>query len=126
MSAPTTPTRTTRRGFLKAGASAGGGLLVAFSLGRTLSARPAASAAFEPNAFLRITADGAIRFYAKHDEMGQGIHTGLAIAVAEELEVDVSEIEGAARAPGARSTRCASRARPPARCSSRPQRRAGA
>ncbi|MEL6904512.1 MAG: xanthine dehydrogenase family protein molybdopterin-binding subunit [Planctomycetota bacterium] len=93
MSAPNTPTRTTRRGFLKAGASAGGGLLVAFSLGRTLSARPAASAAFEPNAFLRITADGAIRFYAKHDEMGQGIHTGLAIAVAEELEVDVSEIE---------------------------------
>ncbi len=47
---------------------------------------------FAPNAFIRIATDGAVTIFAKHDEMGQGIHTGLAIAICEELEIDVDQV----------------------------------
>ena len=47
---------------------------------------PAAS--FEANAFLRIGADNSVIVIAKHLEMGQGSHTGLATIVAEELDAD--------------------------------------
>jgi len=85
---------TSRRDFLKTGALAGGGLVLGFTvagrLTRLVAAEtPAAGAA--PVAlthFLRIGPDGALTVVAKHDEMGQGIHTSLAMVVAEELEVD--------------------------------------
>jgi isoquinoline 1-oxidoreductase beta subunit len=77
----------TRRDFLKVGAAVGGGLLV------EIWAKPAARAAagagagpFAPNAFLRIAADG-VTFVCPQVEMGQGIQTGLAMLVAEELEI---------------------------------------
>lgn len=47
---------------------------------------------FAPNAFIRIGTDGQVTIIAKHDEMGQGIHTGLAIAICEELEIDVEKV----------------------------------
>jgi len=80
-----------RRGLLR-----GGGLLLALALGDRFSAVALASpddeVMFEPNAFLRIAPDGTVVFFAKHDEMGQGIHTGLAMTVAEELEVAVADV----------------------------------
>lgn len=80
-----------RRGLLR-----GGGLLLALALGDRFGAvalaGPGSAAPFEPNAFLRIGTDGTITFLAKHDEMGQGIHTGLAMTVAEELEVAVGDL----------------------------------
>ncbi|MGR4066492.1 molybdopterin cofactor-binding domain-containing protein [Billgrantia sp. C5P2] len=52
---------------------------------------------FEPNAFVRIAADGTVVVLAKHLEMGQGTYTGLATLVAEELDADWSRVrvEGA-------------------------------
>jgi isoquinoline 1-oxidoreductase beta subunit len=91
----------TRRDVLRTGALAGGGLLLGFTLGGRLAslaaAEPAAAgaAAGSPialNPFLRIAPDGAVTVVAKHDEMGQGIHTSLAMLVAEELEVDFDRV----------------------------------
>lgn len=52
---------------------------------------------FEPNAFLRIAADGNVTIISKHLEMGQGTYTGLATILAEELDADWNKVrvEGA-------------------------------
>jgi isoquinoline 1-oxidoreductase beta subunit len=54
-------------------------------------------AKWEANAFVRIAADNTVTVIAKHLEMGQGVYTGLATLVAEELDADWSQIrvEGA-------------------------------
>ena len=81
-----------RRNFLRVSAVAGGGLMVGFSLsGCGSSAAPRLvdiEGAFAPNSFLQFSANGDIRFYCPRDEMGQGVTTGLATLVAEELDVD--------------------------------------
>ena len=51
-----------------------------------------AIAAFEPNAWLTITPDGAITVHITKAEMGQGIGTAFAQIVAEELEADWKDI----------------------------------
>ena len=48
--------------------------------------------AFKPNAFVRIGADESVTVIANHSEMGQGIYTGLAMIVAEELDADWSKV----------------------------------
>ena len=87
-----------RRDVLKAAAA----LTVAFWLPRGAGATPqgaegAAGSALEPNAFVRIGADDTVTVLAKHLEMGQGVYTGLATIVAEELDADWKNIrvEGA-------------------------------
>ena len=47
---------------------------------------------FDPNVFLRIGADNTVTILSKHFEMGQGITTGLATLVAEELEADWAQM----------------------------------
>jgi isoquinoline 1-oxidoreductase beta subunit len=47
---------------------------------------------YDPNVFLRIGADNTVTLLSKHSEMGQGITTGLATLVAEELEADWSQL----------------------------------
>ena len=83
-----------RRDVLKGSAA----LTVAFWLpqGKAL-ANGTAPAAFAPNAFIRIGADGIVTVVSKHIEMGQGTYTGLATIVAEELDADWSKVrvEGA-------------------------------
>jgi isoquinoline 1-oxidoreductase subunit beta len=85
-----------RRSFLRVSALAGGGLLLGFRLDRggeavaeTLTAAPAV---FEPNAFIRITPDGAVTIVSKNPEVGQGVKTMLPMLVAEELEVDWRDV----------------------------------
>lgn len=83
-----------RRDVLKGGAA----LTVAFFLpARGRASDRDAEAAFAPNAFVRITPDDVVTVYAKHLEMGQGVYTGLATIVAEELDADWSQVrvEGA-------------------------------
>jgi isoquinoline 1-oxidoreductase beta subunit len=81
----------TRRDFIKTSTLLGAGLVLEFTLPRSLlfAVEPLS---FVPNAFLRIAPDDSITVIAKHDEMGQGIHTGLAMALAEELCADFSKV----------------------------------
>ena len=96
-----------RRGFLRAGVLAGGGLLLGVHVPWL---RPAAAqdadpadpanpggpadpaAPFAPNAFVRVAADGQVTVIVNHSEMGQGIYTGLAMIVAEELDADWARV----------------------------------
>ena len=82
----------TRRHFLKASGLIGGGVVVAVALpGCAFNGRhpiEVANAGFVPNAFLQITPDNEVIFYCPSDEMGQGIRTGLATIIGEELDVN--------------------------------------
>jgi isoquinoline 1-oxidoreductase beta subunit len=70
------------------------GLVVAFHVPRVVRAAPAPAAPPlpPPNAFLRIGADDSVTVILAHSEMGQGIWTGLAMLIAEELECDWSKV----------------------------------
>ena len=85
-----------RRTFLRAGAAAGGGLLVSFSLpariGTALAAGPQAAREFKPNGFVRIDRDGGVTLVMHKVEMGQGTYTSMPMLLAEELEVDLSQV----------------------------------
>ena len=85
-----TAVNASRRSFLRAAGIAGGGLVVGFALpgcGSGPLPTRALAGAFSPNAFLQITPDNAVRFYCPRAEMGQGVTTGLATLVAEELDI---------------------------------------
>ena len=83
-----------RRTFLIAGAAAGGGLLLAFKVPSLFAGVKAAGAAsFEPNAFIRIGQDGRVTLTIPQVEMGQGTFTSCPMLLAEELEVDLSQVE---------------------------------
>src|SRR5437879_8299595 len=79
-----------RRSFLR-GAAASLGMFALGSwlppFGRAMAQGPAAGP-FDPNIFLQIAADNTVTLISKHFEMGQGITTGLATLVAEELGAD--------------------------------------
>ncbi len=51
-----------------------------------------AGAAVAPNTFVRIAPDNSVTVLAKHIEMGQGAHTGLATILAEELDADWGQV----------------------------------
>jgi isoquinoline 1-oxidoreductase beta subunit len=88
-------TRVSRRSFLKAGATVGAGLTVAFYLPSRLVERlePERSAAeFAPNGWVHIGSDGVITLTVDKSEMGQGVNTALPMLVAEELEVDLASV----------------------------------
>jgi len=89
-----------RRDFLRTGALAGGGLVVAFTvpgMHRFAMAQEAPAAAgaapFAPNAFLRVAPDDTVTVLLAHSEMGQGIWTTLPMLLAEELDADWSKIK---------------------------------
>jgi isoquinoline 1-oxidoreductase/isoquinoline 1-oxidoreductase beta subunit len=85
-----------RRTFLRSSGIVGGGLVVGFTLpGCSTPNLPidALPDGFVPNAFLQITPDNVTRFYCPRDEMGQGITTGLATIIGEELDADPVHFE---------------------------------
>src|SRR5499427_2800788 len=83
----------TRRGFLQAGAAAGGGLMLSLRLPFAKGeAQAAASDGFVPNAFVRIDRDGQIVLTMPYVEMGQGTYTSIPMLIAEELEVDLNQV----------------------------------
>src|SRR6185436_3295470 len=73
-----------RRGFLKASAVAGGGLMLSFTL-PSLSRAELTDANI--TAFVRIAPDGIVTIAAKNPEIGQGIKTSLPMIIADELDV---------------------------------------
>ncbi|MGE0144242.1 MAG: molybdopterin cofactor-binding domain-containing protein [Planctomycetota bacterium] len=81
-----------RRGFLRASAAAGGGLLLAFRLPAATESAADARAVFEPNAFVRVASDGRVTVIINKAEMGQGISTSLTMVLAEELDADWQQI----------------------------------
>src|SRR5262245_27393175 len=83
-----------RRTFLHASAAFGGGLLVAFSFPPlTRMGQAAAAESFAPNGFIRIDRDGRVTIIVCQVEMGQGTFTSCPMLVAEELEVDLSQVQ---------------------------------
>ncbi|MDJ0741609.1 MAG: xanthine dehydrogenase family protein molybdopterin-binding subunit [Gammaproteobacteria bacterium] len=91
-----------RRRFLAAGLAGGAGLTLGLTLpavakmgeaGPGLAGRDAAASALSPNAFVRIGSDDRVTVVAKHLEMGQGSHTGLATLLADELDARWSQVE---------------------------------
>src|SRR5438552_17655794 len=78
--------RLSRRTLLKAGAAAG--LVVGF---RFPHAR-AESGIFEPNAFIRVAADGSVTLVMPQCEMGQGVYTSIAMIVADEMDADFARV----------------------------------
>ena len=82
-----------RRTFLRAAAAVGGGLMLSLRLpsaGRDAAA--AGTDGFAPNAFIRIATDGQVTLIMPYVEMGQGTYTSIPMLIAEELEVDLSEV----------------------------------
>src|SRR5215468_11731807 len=83
----------TRRGFLQAGAAAGGGLMLSLRLPFAKGEAEAAdSDGFVPNAFVRIDRDDRIVLTMPYVEMGQGTYTSISMLIAEELEVDLKQV----------------------------------
>src|SRR5262245_1593519 len=82
-----------RRAFLAAGTAAGGGLLLSVELpALSRNANAADAGTFAPNAFVRIGRDGQVTLIMHKVEMGQGTYTSMPMLLAEELEVDLSQV----------------------------------
>src|SRR3954463_109220 len=82
----------TRRDLMRNTAVSAAGLFIAFQVPRGPRAVAAAAPPPPANAFLRIGADDSVTVLIAHSEMGQGIWTGLAMLIAEELECDWSKV----------------------------------
>lgn len=87
-----------RRSLLLSAGIAGGALLVGWAalpprsrLGRAAT-QPDADGRIALNGWIRIAADGAVVLAMNRSEMGQGVHTALAMLVAEELDVPLARI----------------------------------
>jgi isoquinoline 1-oxidoreductase beta subunit len=82
-----------RRRLLQAGVAAGGGLLLSLRLPFANGDAEAADAdGFSPNAFIRIEGDGRVILTMPYVEMGQGTYTSIPMLIAEELEVDLTQV----------------------------------
>ena len=96
MSAPTT---LPRREFLSVSAVAGAGLVLGVRIPRHGGAEAprhrgtGAPDGFAPNAFIRIAPDNTVTVVIGYSEMGQGITTSIPMLIAEELEVDLSQVK---------------------------------
>jgi isoquinoline 1-oxidoreductase subunit beta len=87
----------TRRDFCRATVATGSLIVAAFPApGHAREKR------FEPNAFVRIDPSGQVTIIVARPEIGQGVHTALPMLVAEELDVDWTQIriESAGVDPG--------------------------
>src|SRR5215472_18557627 len=92
-------TAMSRRAFLQ-----GTGLLLGFALTgastESVFAAPASrvvenevTGTFAPNGFIRINPTGAVTLVMPMAEMGQGVYTALSMLLAEELEVELDQIQ---------------------------------
>ena len=83
---------TSRRHFLQVSAAAGGGMVLSLGLPVTGSeAQPAGAASF--NAFVRVASTGQVTMVMPYVEMGQAVYTSIPMLIAEELEVDLSQVQ---------------------------------
>jgi isoquinoline 1-oxidoreductase beta subunit len=89
-------TQVGRREFLRTSVQTAGALVLGFRLPERTKTQEHASgrtvATFKPNAWLRIAADNQITVLVEKPELGQGSRTYTAMMIAEELELDWSNI----------------------------------
>jgi isoquinoline 1-oxidoreductase beta subunit len=79
-----------RRDFLKAAGVAGGAVLLGFALplrGRAAELAGTAGGPAQVNAYVKVGADGLVTMIVPKSEMGQGVYTGYAQVLADELDV---------------------------------------
>ncbi|MBV8520141.1 MAG: xanthine dehydrogenase family protein molybdopterin-binding subunit [Acidobacteria bacterium] len=88
---------TTRREFLKVSLLAGSALAIGF---RFDEADADDGKVFQPNAWVRIAADGTVTIVVGKSEMGQGVRTSLPMILAEELEADWTKVRLEQASPG--------------------------
>ena len=89
---PTAPfSRVSRRGVLKGAAAAG--LVIGLRLDGARADVPSDKSL---NAFVRISPDSTVTLISKHMEMGQGVFTGLATILAEEMDADWTQMRAEA------------------------------
>ena len=81
---------TSRRSFLK---KLGGGVIVLFAPGTALEGISRVASEDDFNAYLRVKPDGRVDCFSGKIEMGQGVITSLAQALAEELEVSLDKVD---------------------------------
>jgi len=82
-----------RRTLLKAGALAGGGLMLTATMPMLAKAATGASAAPATlNAYVSITPDNVITIVGKNPEIGQGIKTMLPMLIADEMDADWNQV----------------------------------
>ncbi len=86
----------TRRGFLRLGGIAGGGLVLAAVM--PYDAAEAAElgtlvGSGELNTFVRVASDGTITIFSASPEMGQGVKTSLPMIIAEEMGAKWEDVE---------------------------------
>jgi isoquinoline 1-oxidoreductase beta subunit len=84
-----------RRGFLRASATAAGGLLVSLYFDLPLDAQKGAQPkpkVYPPDAFVHIKPDGKILITVNRLEFGQGVQTSLPMILADEMDADWSQV----------------------------------
>jgi len=90
-------TQLSRRGFIKLTGAAGGGFVLALSLGpaaeKAEAQAPSGGGDQTLNPYVQIRADGSIVLFAKNPEVGQGVKTSLPLIVAEELDADWRRVD---------------------------------
>jgi isoquinoline 1-oxidoreductase beta subunit len=86
------PVAPSRREFLKVSLAAGGGMLLAFPVGRALADAAPAKYVLRPEAFIRIDPDGHVTLTIPQEEMGQGVYTSLSQLLADELDVALDDV----------------------------------
>ncbi|SFG40282.1 xanthine dehydrogenase family protein molybdopterin-binding subunit [Pontibacter chinhatensis] len=92
---------TSRRNFMKLAATAGGGLVLAFSWTNTLASAVMevlddtnlASGKIDFNSYLSISPDDVITIFSPNPELGQNIKTSFPMIVAEELDADWTKVK---------------------------------
>ncbi|MGB4248761.1 MAG: xanthine dehydrogenase family protein molybdopterin-binding subunit, partial [Pseudohongiellaceae bacterium] len=85
-------TNVSRRSFLKLTAAGTAGLTLGVTFSGSSAVAQATADAMEFNAFVSISPDNTVKVLIKHLEMGQGVYTGLATCIAEELDAAWSQV----------------------------------
>jgi isoquinoline 1-oxidoreductase beta subunit len=93
-----------RRGFMKATAAVGGGMVLAFGLLRNEEASAQGAprrggggfggppAPLNPSVYIKIAPSGTITLYSKTPEIGQGMKTGNGVMLAEDLDANWDDV----------------------------------
>ena len=85
--------RLNRRSFLRVTALAGGGMFLGLYVHRgAVAGQLQQTTPLLPEAFIRIGPDGAVTIMSKNPEIGQGIKNSLPMIIADELDVDWSDV----------------------------------